>query len=371
MPPPPPDESDYDSAADSDFDASLSPSSGNESITNDDNTITKGTKIKKRKIDADGDLKMGSGDEGIVAQARKRKRKKAKAKAKAKGERGDVEGNDSENSDAAVGVRVKLRSGRGGETAKTKAPPKTTGATIDIDSVWARLNSPLAVHPLTVPPPPPEKPPSDTENIPPPPSPTAPYPPPPAEPTITVPHTYRFAGEIHTSTKTVPMSSPVAQAHLAATKSARAQSTTATVSGLPLRRPLARKNLLDPNPALLIKGRPAQPRTDLPPSIGGKGAPGRMLDGRSVVNGSGGEVGTGKGEEKMKQLNTVDKSKLDWEAEVERRGLREELERAGKSGENYLERMEFLGRADRRAEEEMRAWRMREREKGGGGGSQG
>ena len=59
------------------------------------------------------------------------------------------------------------------------------------------------------------------------------------------------------------------------------------------------------------------------------------------------------------KLNTVEKSKLDWEAEVERRGLREELEKEGKSGKNYLSRKEFLDRVDIGRDDRERAERLK------------
>lgn len=64
---------------------------------------------------------------------------------------------------------------------------------------------------------------------------------------------------------------------------------------------------------------------------------------------------------KAKKLNTVEKSKFDWEKEVERLGIAEELEKAEKSGENYLGRMDFLGRVEGGREEEARRMRMMEK----------
>lgn len=55
----------------------------------------------------------------------------------------------------------------------------------------------------------------------------------------------------------------------------------------------------------------------------------------------------------------MEKSKLDWEKEVERLGMREELERAEKSGGNYLGRREFLERVEGKGEEEMRVQRLK------------
>ncbi|CAF9907726.1 MAG: swr complex subunit [Alectoria fallacina] len=351
MPPalPTPEEDAYNSASDSDFDASLSPSSGDESEASD-----AAKKDRKRKTDADGDVDMASGDEGIVAQGRKKRRRKGKGKGKE--EAGDgtgevgVEGEDEE--EGGVGIRVRLRSGRGGGDESRKALPKSSGTTIDIDSVWARLNNPQVSRPVTDP----QKATdtiSNAENIPPSseavskatllPSLQVSSP----EPTITIPHTYTFAGQKHTSTKIVPASSKEAQAYLAS----KDKDSTAT-TGPVLRRPLARKGLLDPNPQCLIKGVARSPRSDLPTSIGGQGTKHLNAATKAKVW----EVG----KKKEVKLNTVEKSKLDWEAEVERQGLREELEKAEKSGGSYLGRMEFLGRGDQMREEEAKKARLKE-----------
>ena len=58
------------------------------------------------------------------------------------------------------------------------------------------------------------------------------------------------------------------------------------------------------------------------------------------------------------KLNTVEKSKLDWEAEVERQGFREELDKAEKAQGSYMGRMEFLGRVEEGRDERERAARM-------------
>lgn len=241
-------------------------------------------------------------------------------------------------------------SDRAGESKRTVSKP--SGATIDVESVWARLNSPQTSRPPTdtqrhsdaI---------ANTENIPPssdipskntlPPSLQVSSP----EPTITIPHTYTFAGQTHTSTKIVPASSKEAQAYLAS----KDRDSTAT-TGPALRRPLARKGLLDPNPQCLIKGVARPPRSDLPTSIGGQGTKHLNAATKAKVW----EIG----KKKEVKLNTVEKSKLDWEAEVERQGLREELEKAEKSGGSYLGRMEFLGRGDQLREEEAKKARLKE-----------
>ena len=236
---------------------------------------------------------------------------------------------------------------------ETKTPvSKSSGATIDVDSVWARLNSPQITRPLRDS----QKPPdaiANAENIPPSPATISKDTLPPSlqvpslEPTITVPHTYTFAGQTHTSTKIVPTSSKEAQAYLASK-----ERDPTTTTGPALRRPLARKGLLDPNPQCLIKGVARPPRSDLPTSIGGQGTKHLNAATKAKVW----EIG----KKKEVKLNTVEKSKLDWEAEVERQGLREELEKAEKSGGSYLGRMEFLGRGDQLREDEAKKARLKE-----------
>lgn len=95
MPPtiPKPEDDDYDSAADSDFGGSLSPSSGDESAESDDEAA-RGAKGKGRRKRAIED----SGDEGVVKEGKKKRRKKEKA---AHGEEGTEE--------SAIGMRVRER----------------------------------------------------------------------------------------------------------------------------------------------------------------------------------------------------------------------------------------------------------------------
>ena len=98
----------YHSASDSDFEAHDSPSSGEESASSGDEGQKKESRVKKRKND---DLEIGSGDEGIIAQGRKKRRKKAKGK---KGKDGSIVEDAEDNEDDGTGIRVRLRSGRGG-----------------------------------------------------------------------------------------------------------------------------------------------------------------------------------------------------------------------------------------------------------------
>ncbi|KAL9128066.1 MAG: hypothetical protein Q9217_003177 [Psora testacea] len=344
---------DYHSSSDSDFDANTSASSGNDSDASTDRVAANG-KAKKQRVDADGGLEMGSGDEGIIAQGKRRKRKKGNGNGKAKTKDAELDEEEEDDGDhnEGVGIRVKLRSGRGGKEAVKKKASTLSAATVDIDSIWAHMNNPQASQP-----PPPSSRPSDiriqqgvrTER-----SPLKDLSPSvqtiARTETVEVPHTYTFAGQTHTSTKTVPANSAEALAYLASKKKNLELS-----EGPALRRPLARKGLLEPNPSRLVRGLPSTPRADLPTSIGGNGAKSLAMQNKVSV-----WEGAVKKKKDVK-LNTVEKSKLDWDQEVERQGLREELEKAEKSGTSYLGRMEFLGRTEDAIEEEGRRWRMAEK----------
>ena len=228
------------------------------------------------------------------------------------------------------------------QEATKKALPKTSIATVDIAAIWERMNAPQKSHP---PPSAPTIAPTDApiSKAIPIDTPPAPTPVPPPQETITIPHTYTFAGETHTSTKTVPIISTEAVNFLAKKNAAPV-----LASGPSLRRPLARKGLLEPNPTCLVKNIPAPRRADLPASIGGVGAAASLA-----------KVVKGRADRKAEvKLNTVEKSKLDWNEEVEREGLKEELVRAERSGESYLGRMEFLGRMEEGREELERRARV-------------
>ena len=97
MPPavPVPGDEDYDSAADSDFGGSLSPSSGDDESSASEAEASKGAKSRsnrKRSIE-------DSGDEGIVKEGKKKRRKKDKSGPK------EEAGLD----ESAIGMRVRER----------------------------------------------------------------------------------------------------------------------------------------------------------------------------------------------------------------------------------------------------------------------
>lgn len=55
-----------------------------------------------------------------------------------------------------------------------------------------------------------------------------------------------------------------------------------------------------------------------------------------------------------KKLNTVEKSAMDWAGFVDKEGIADELDAAGKSKGAYKSRQEFLARVEQKKEEESR-----------------
>ena len=182
-----------------------------------------------------------------------------------------------------------------------------------------------------------------------------------SEETVSIPHSYVFAGQTHTSTKFVPRSSPAAQAYLTSKKESKSadkstykinspsDNSLSPSNGPALRRPLARRGLLQPNTSQHISSRNIDlpVRSDLPASIGGSRILDEFANRKSNISGKENLSSAGtRNKEKHEKLNTVEKSKLDWEAEVRRLGIQEELQKAAKSGANYLSRQDFLDKVE-------------------------
>ncbi|KAL8711181.1 MAG: hypothetical protein Q9220_004326 [cf. Caloplaca sp. 1 TL-2023] len=323
MPPviPKAEDEDYDSAADSDFGGSLSPSSGDDSSASE-GQATKGPKSKDRKKRTIED----SGDEGVVKEGKKKRRKKTKA-----GQDGKEEGTE----ESAIGMRVRERKlGRAAEQEK-KPLASSKGATVDVDALWARLNSTGSKPPATSQtkggqdeqPTPIAKPSILQESL------TQPLngdthhkkqassSPLPPEDTITIKRTYVFAGETITEEKAVPKTSAEARLYLQS-QATQASSPISPKAGKPLRRPKKRPSMFEPNPEGTIKGLAPTPKTG-------------------------------------PKLNTIEKSKLDWASHVDKEGLKEELDVAEKAKGGYMGRMEFLGRTEAKREEDLKSARTK------------
>jgi hypothetical protein len=225
---------------------------------------------------------------------------------------------------------------------------KVDGSTVDVDAVWAQMNAPSPCA-VTAEPKDNERNGEDThevddtimadgENTPDQPA---------LQPstkahlgdeTITIKRTYKFAGEVITEEKVVPKESAEARLYLSSTDSTAPA--TAAMDGKPkeptlrLQRPLRRISRFDPNPSGLIKkswdkqyAPTAEASAESPDAHGPK-------------------------------LNTVEKSKLDWAAYVDRVGIKDDLDSHSKAKEGYLERMDFLDRMEAKREEERRNARL-------------
>lgn len=234
----------------------------------------------------------------------------------------------------------------------------TEGSTIDVNALWAQMIS-------GKPPPSPAKPLPTAES----PSlradgsksPTAVRSEPCPDPTqssnttlgddpnamIMIKRTYNFAGKVHTEEKLVSRNSAEAKLYLASlpdtSKGAEVQ-TTATEqpsdasdpATMPRRPPKkARRSIFEP----IIENLPQ--RTDLHFGI--------RRDREGVILTAG---VTGK----EKKINVVEKSAMDWAGFVDKEGIQDELDAAGKSKGAYKARQEFLARVEnKRVDDERRA----------------
>jgi hypothetical protein len=150
---------------------------------------------------------------------------------------------------------------------------------------------------------------------------------------IMIKRTYNFAGKIHTEQKLVPRNSAEAKLFLAS----QSQSTSgapqvgsepeANEPSSPFTKPKrptkrARKSVFEPITEIPI-------RTDL--HFGSRKESEVAL------------VDVGKG---VKKMNTVDKSAMDWAQFVDKEGIKDELDAAGKSKGAYKARQEFLARVE-------------------------
>lgn len=157
---------------------------------------------------------------------------------------------------------------------------------------------------------------------------------------IMIQRTYNFAGKVHTEEKLVPRESAEAKLWLESQASEKGKGLTAP--GGPNinkpRRPIkkARRSIFEP----ITENLPQ--RTDL---RFGVSAAARSA---AVVNSV-----------QAKKLNTVEKSKMDWAGFVDKEGIKDELETAGKAKGSYLDQKEFLTRVEGKRDEEARKARLK------------
>jgi hypothetical protein len=145
---------------------------------------------------------------------------------------------------------------------------------------------------------------------------------------IRIKRTYNFAGRVHTEEKLVPRDSAEAKLYLAS------QDGEAPPDALPTKRltKKAFRSAFEP----IIEG--TTNRSDL-----NLGLAARM----KAAN-----------EAQAKKLNTVEKSRMDWAGFVDKEGIKDELELAGKSKDSYAHREDFLARSEALRESEAKKVRV-------------
>ena len=165
-----------------------------------------------------------------------------------------------------------------------------------------------------------------------------PQPPPSADPDsselVRIKRTYNFAGKVHTEEKLVARDSAEAKLFFASQGDEAAAAATAAADGLPAKR-VAKKAFRSAFEPLFD---PLPQRADL-----NLGVAARMQAGR---------------EAQAKKLNTVEKSRMDWAGFVDKEGIKDELELAGKAKGSYAARQDFLARSEARRDDDARRARM-------------
>jgi hypothetical protein len=147
---------------------------------------------------------------------------------------------------------------------------------------------------------------------------------------IQIKRTYNFAGRVHTEAKLVPRDSAEAKLYLASQGAEEQPAADAAPTKRITKK--AFRSAFEP-----VTGTNTQ-RTDL-----NLGMAARVQAGR---------------EAQAKKLNTVEKSRMDWAGYVDKEGIKDELELAGKSKESYAARQDFLARSEAKSVEDERRARL-------------
>ncbi|KAM0436834.1 hypothetical protein ACHAPT_002547 [Fusarium lateritium] len=303
----------YASSEDSDFapDAAPDPASDH-SGSEDGNDRPKRPANDKEAEEAGYD---NSGDEAIIKRGEKRRKR-----AQGKGTRGDED-------EGGEGGLIKTRRQRAAEKEERKYATNNEPVTVDVDALWAQMisgsstsgskpdNSNVDARDA-------EKQAEDGQPV--------------ADPSATddpstmirIKRTYNFAGRVHTEEKLVPRDSAEAKLYLAS------QDPNTSTDDNPTKRA--------PRKAFRSA---FEPRIDLLPQ-------------RADLNlGMAARIKAGK-EAQAKKLNVVEKSRMDWAGYVDKEGIKDELELAGKSKDSYMAREDFLAKSEARRDEDSRRARL-------------
>ncbi|KAK3494465.1 SWR1-complex protein 5 [Neurospora hispaniola] len=326
---------DYASEEDSDFAPETAEAAEESSISDDDDEEagddaekSKPEKRKRAAIDEAEDAGYdNSGDEAIIKKGEKRQ-KKTKTK------------NAADDEETGEGGLIKTRSQRAVEKEKRSTAAASGPVTIDVDALWAQMIS-EPVIPRTSTAKPDESADAANRDI----AKSSSQQPEtakakdPDSDLIKIKRTYNFAGKVHTEEKLVARDSAEAKLYLASLgENAPADGETAAEDESSSAKRMPRKafrSVFEP-----ITDANSAHRSDLNLSMASR------LQAREATG------------NKAKKLNTVEKSKMDWAVAVDKMGLKDELELAGKSKDSFAARQDFLARSEMRREEEARRARM-------------
>ncbi|KAK0623016.1 bucentaur or craniofacial development-domain-containing protein [Immersiella caudata] len=326
---------DYASEEDSDFAPEDAPA--NESSPSDDEEEADdgkaGTAKRKRSVaeaEAEDAGFENSGDEAIIDKGKKRT-KKSKSKEVAADEDGDD------------GPLIKTRSMRAAEKVERRIVAAIGPVTIDVDALWAQMVSEPIVPGVSTAQ-------DESRNAAPVSSqgdasvvtplkertqPTVNNAASELPDFIKIKRTYNFAGKVHTEEKVVARDSAESRLYLASLGE-NAEIEAAEEEQTPKRAlKKAFRSAFEP-----ISDQSAL-RNDLNLGMSVR------LRARELANGA-----------TAKKLNTVDKSRMDWAGYVDKEGIRDELELAGKSKHSYAARQDFLARSEAIREDDARRVRL-------------
>ncbi|KAI2470423.1 BCNT-domain-containing protein [Annulohypoxylon bovei var. microspora] len=322
---------DYASDEDSDFAPDAAPlqdqGGSDASESEDDEVELVAVPSKKRSADANADDGFeNSGDEAIIQKGRKRQKKDKRKHV------------DVEHDEGGEGGLIKTRSMRAVEKTEKKLRTATGPVTVDVNDLWAQMTAAPLIPSNTdietekenqqptqddgdgLPKGTRDKPQQDKDRE--------------GDPStmIKIKRTYNFAGKVHTEEKSVPRDSAEAKLYLASQDPKVAEDVEAE-EGQPRRKPRkAFRSIFEP----MIEG--LSQRADL--NLG--------MNARLQL----------REQAKAKKLNVVEKSRMDWAGFVDKEGIKDELELAGKSKESYVNRQDFLDRVAANRDEEARRARI-------------
>ncbi|KAI1089664.1 BCNT-domain-containing protein [Rostrohypoxylon terebratum] len=319
----------YASDEDSDFAPDAAPLQGDgvsdASESEDDEVQLIAPSSKKRSADANDDGFENSGDEAIIQRGKKRQKREKRKDA------------DAEDDEGGEGGLIKTRSMRAVEKAEKKLRTATGPVTIDVDDLWAKMTAAPLIPSNAI---------AETEKE-------------SQRPTqdvdntqeglrdisqqgkenedspsvmVRIKRTYNFAGKVHTEEKLVPRDSAEAKLYLAS-QDPKAAGDIEAEDDHPRKKPRkAFRSIYEP----VVEG--LSHRADL--NLG--------MNARLQL----------REQAKAKKLNVVEKSRMDWAGFVDKEGIKDELELAGKSKESYVNRQDFLDRVAANKDEEARRARI-------------